>query len=227
MAKTSAASSATQIGRGADVVKIYADNGKGATFSEAEIRLVVETARSQGKPVAAHASTAEGMTRAARAGVSTIEHGDGGNLEIFRLMAENKVAWCPTLTVFETTARRNGYKPGTDPEPNRLRRARAAFKAALEAKVTIINGSDVGAFTHGDQGRELELMADFGLTPSQALSAATATAAQAIGLGERVGQVRPKFAADLVAVAGDPTRDIHAVRQVRLVMKAGVVFAGP
>ena len=216
-----------QIGRGADVVKIYTDNGRGATFSEDEIRLVVETARSQGRPVAAHASTAEGMARAAGAGVSTIEHGDGGTPEVFRLMAERRVAWCPTLTVFEATARRAGYKPGVDPEPPRLRRARAAFRAALDANVTIINGSDVGAFAHGEAGRELELLVDFGLTPSRALLAATSVAAGAIGLEDRVGQVRPQFAADLVAVAGDPTRDIAAVRRVKLVMKAGAIFAGP
>ena len=213
-----------QIGRGADVIKIYADNGKGATFTEEEIRLVVATARSQGRPVAAHATTAEGMRRAALGGVSTIEHGEGGDAATFRLLAERGVAWCPTLTVFEATARRNGYRPGVDPEPARLRRARAAFRAALDAKVTIINGSDVGAFRHGELGRELELMVDFGLTPPQALMAATSVAARAIGLGERVGQVRPRFAADLVAVDGDPTRDIAAVRRVRMVMKGGELF---
>ncbi len=215
-----------QIGRGADVVKIYADNARGATFAESEIRLVVETARSLGRPVAAHATTPEGMRRAASAGVSTIEHGDGGDPEIFRLMAAQGVAWCPTLTVFESSARRNGYRPGIDPEPPRLRKARAAFRAAIDAKVTIINGSDVGAFAHGEAGRELELMVDSGLTPTQTLMAATSVAARAIGLGEKVGQVKPKFAADLIAVEGDPTQDIHAVRKVRMVMKNGEVFRG-
>ena len=213
-----------QIGRGADVIKIYADNGKGATFSEDEIRLVVETAKSQGKPVAAHATTAEGMRRAARAGVNTIEHGEGGDADVFRLMAANGVAWCPTLTVFEATARRNGYRPGVDPEPARLRQARSAFHAALNAQVTMINGSDVGAFRHGDQGRELELMVNFGLTPVQSLLAATSVAARVVGLGEQVGRVEPKLAADLIAVTGDPTQDIHAIRQVRFVMRNGVVF---
>jgi len=213
-----------QIGRGADVVKIYADNARGPTFAESEIRLVVETARTLGRPVAAHASTPEGMRRAALAGVSTIEHGNGGDPEIFRLMASRGVAWCPTLTAFESLARLNGPRPGDDPEPERVRKARATFQAAIDAKVTIINGSDVGAFAHGEAARELELMVDFGLTPSQSLLAATSVAAQAIGLGDKVGQVKPKFAADMIAVEGDPTRDIHAIRKVRMVMKNGQVF---
>ncbi len=215
-----------QIGRGADVVKIYADNARGATFSESEIRLVVETARSQGRPVAAHASSAEGMRRSALAGVATIEHGNDGDAAIFRMMKERNVAWCPTLTVFESIARRSGSKAGTDPESARLRKARVAFRAALDSGVTIINGSDVGAFTHGELARELELMVDFGMTPSQSLLAATSVAAEAIGIGDRVGRIKPRFVADLVALEGDPTHDIHAVRKVRLVMKAGAVFRG-
>ena len=216
-----------QIGRGADLIKIYADNGKGPTFSRDEIKIVVDTARSQGRPVAAHATTAEGMARAADAHVRTIEHGEGGTTEVFALMMRRNVAWCPTLTVFEATARRNGYRPGIDPEPKRLKQARAAFRLGLEAGVTIINGSDVGAFTHGTQGRELELMVDFGMTPSQSLRAATSVAAEVIGLGDRVGQIKPKFAADLIAVGGDPTREIHAIRDVRLVIKEGQVIREP
>ena len=216
-----------QIGRGADLIKIYADNGKGATFSVDEIKLVVETARSQGRPVAAHASTAEGMYRAALAGVSTIEHGNGGTLEVFQLMARNKVAFCPTLTVFEATARFQGYKPGVDPEPARMRESRKAFKLAMEAGVTIVNGSDVGAFAHGELARELELMVDFGMKPIDALKAATGTAAGAIGLGAKLGTIKNGLKADLVAVEGDPSRDIAAVRKVKLVMKDGVIHKQP
>ena len=216
-----------QIGRGADLIKIYADNGKGGTFTSDEIKVVVETAKSQGRPVAAHATTAEGMTRAVNGGVQTIEHGEGGTPEVFALMKGRNVAWCPTLTVFEATARRNGYRPGVDPEPNRLKQARAAFRLGLDAGVTIINGSDVGAFTHGTQGRELELMVNFGMTPTQSLRAATSVAAEVIGLGDRVGKIKPKFAADLIAVGGDPTQVIHAIRDVRLVIKAGQLIREP
>jgi imidazolonepropionase-like amidohydrolase len=216
-----------QIGRGADVIKVYADNGRGATFSVEELKLIVDTARSANRPVSAHATTKEGMTRAATAGVSTIEHGEGGDAEVFRLMAERKVAFCPTLTVIEALARFGGYRSGIDPEPARLAKARGAFKKALEAGVTIINGSDVGAFAHGELGRELELMVDFGMKPTEALKAATSTAARAIGLGDQVGIIQPGMKADIIAVEGDPTADIKAVRKVKFVMKDGAVYLGP
>jgi imidazolonepropionase-like amidohydrolase len=216
-----------QIGRGADVIKVYADNARGATFSVDELKLIVETARSANRPVSAHATSREGMFRAATAGVSTIEHGEGGDAEVFRLMAERKVAFCPTLTVFEATARFRGYRPGLDTEPPRLAKARSAFKLALQSGVTIINGSDVGPFPHGEQGRELELMVDFGMTPVDALKSATSIASGAIGLGDKVGAIKPGLRADLVAVDGDPTREISSVRKIRLVMKDGVVYPEP
>ena len=216
-----------QIGRGADVIKVYADNARGATFSVEELTLIVETARAAGRPVSAHATTKEGMRRAATAGVSTIEHGEAGDAEVFRLMAERKVAFCPTLTVFEATAKQRGYRPGTDPEPARLRHARAAFKQALSAGVTIVNGSDIGPFPHGEGARELELLVDHGMTPPDALKAATSVAARVLHLGDRVGTVKPGLRADLIAVADDPTRDISALRKVSLVMKNGVLYREP
>src|SRR5207249_2449287 len=109
---------------------------------------VVETARSAGAPVSAHAMTAEGMRRATLSGVETIEHGDGGDIEIFRLMANKGVALCPTLAASEAMSRYRGWKPGSDPEPAPLRSKRAVFKLALEAGVTICNGSDMGVFAH-------------------------------------------------------------------------------
>jgi imidazolonepropionase-like amidohydrolase len=216
-----------QIGRGADVIKVYADNERGATFSVEELNLVVETAKAAHRPVSAHATTKEGMTRAAMAGVSTIEHGEGGDAEVFKLMAEKKVAFCPTLTVFEALARFKGYRPGIDPEPSRMIQARAAFKAAMQAGVTIINGSDVGAFAHGELGRELELMVDFGMKPAEALKAATSVTSKVIGLGEQVGAIQKEMKADLIAVEGDPTAEIKAVRKVKFVMKDGVIYLAP
>jgi imidazolonepropionase-like amidohydrolase len=216
-----------QIGRGADWIKVYADNPKGATFSVDELKLIVETARSQRVPVCAHATSKEGMRRAAQAGVETIEHGYEGDVGVYRLMAERNVALCPTLAASEAMAKYRGWKVGTDPEPAVLKSHRAAFKEALESGVVIVNGSDMGVFAHGDGARELELLVDFGMKPPDALRSATSVAAKALHQETRIGTVKPGLFADLLAVEGDPTRDIGALRKVRLVMKGGTVYREP
>ena len=222
-----------QIGRGADWIKIYADyrwgpNGEARpTFTLDEIKQIVEVAGTSGRPVVAHASTAEGMRRAVLGGVETIEHGDSGTPDVFRLMKEHNVALCPTIAAGDALLRYTGWKRG-DPEPRRIVEKRASFKSALDAGVTICSGSDVGVFTHGEEGRELELMSDYGLSPINALRAATSTNARLLHMETQIGSVRPGLYADLVAVRGDPTRDIHVVRDVSFVMKGGaVVRAAP
>jgi imidazolonepropionase-like amidohydrolase len=217
-----------QIRSGADWIKVYADTPHGVgpgskpAFSLDELKLIVSTAKDAGVPVVAHANTAEGMKRATLAGVETIEHGGGGTAEVFRLMAEKGVGFVPTLAADEAMARYSGAR-----DSSRLRGKRETFKLARDMNVTIVNGSDIGVFSHGDGAKELELLVDFGMKPAEALAAATSVAAKAMHMDTRVGQVKAGLFADLVAVAGDPTSDIKSLRKVAFVMKGGTVYKQP
>jgi imidazolonepropionase-like amidohydrolase len=217
-----------QIGHGADWIKLYGDYrwgplpGAHATFSLEEMKLAVETARSAGVPVAVHTSTPEGMRRAILAGAETIEHGDGGTPEIFKLMVERHVALCPTLAAGDATTQYAGWKKGQQPEAPGIVQKRASFKAALDAGVTILSGSDIGVFPHGENAREIELMVDYGMPALDALKAATSVAGRVLHMN--IGEVKPGMFADLIAVDGDPAADITALRRVKFVMKAGTVY---
>jgi imidazolonepropionase-like amidohydrolase len=206
-----------QIGHGADWIKLYGDYSWGPlpgahpTFSLDEMKLAVETARSAGVPVSVHTSTPEGMRRAILAGAETIEHGNGGTPEIFKLMVEHHVALCPTLAASETTSSEAGVV-----------QKRASFKAALDAGVTILSGSDIGVFPHGENAREIELMVSYGMSRLDALKAATSVAGRVLHMN--IGAVKPGMFADLIAVDGDPSADISALRRVKFVMKAGTVY---
>ncbi|MFD2247761.1 metal-dependent hydrolase family protein [Pontibacter ruber] len=220
----------TQIGKGADLIKVYADYRWGLnkeaqpTFTVDELKKMVEVAASSGRPVVAHASTPEGMRRSILAGVSTIEHGDDATPEIYRLMKKNKVAFCPTLAAGDAITQYRGWKKGSEEEPERIKAKRKSFAAALDAGVTIVMGGDVGVFTHGDNAREMEMMVDYGMKPLEVLRSATSVNADAFGQGSSIGRIKTGLLADIIAVEGDPTKNISQIRKVKLVMKDGVVY---
>lgn len=220
-----------QIGHGADFIKVYADyrwgpNGTAeATFTVAELKTIIEMAESSGRYVVAHAASPEGMRRAIEAGVETIEHGDGGTPELFALMAEKGIGFCPTLAAGDAISQYGGWKKGLDPEPTRISNKRKSFKMALDAGVKIVFGGDVGVFTHGENARELEMMVDYGMTPESTLQSATSLNAEMFHL-ELLGQIKEGFLADIIAVEGNPIDNISNLKKVNMVMKNGVIYKG-
>ncbi|MEQ9300713.1 MAG: amidohydrolase family protein [Cyclobacteriaceae bacterium] len=219
-----------QIGKGADIIKVYADYRWGPegqampTFSEEELRTIVEVAASSGRHVVAHAATAEGMRRAVNAGVYTIEHGDGGTEEVFKLMASKGVALCPTLAAGDAISQYRGWNKGVDPDPERIVNKKKSFKMAMDAGVEMVFGGDVGVFPHGDNVRELEMMVEYGMSTAAVLKAATSDNARLLQIEDKLGSVQPGLLADLIAVEGTPDTDISALRKVSFVMKGGKIY---
>jgi imidazolonepropionase-like amidohydrolase len=217
----------SQIGHGADVIKIYADyrwglDGAAPTFTVDELKTAVEVAKSSGREVVVHSGTTEGMRRSIMAGVKTIEHGDGGTPELFKLMKEKDIALCPTLAATEANASYKGWKKGIDDQTPAIKKKHYIFTEALKAGVTILMGGDVGVFNHGDNAREMLLMAEYGMKPLDVLRSATSVNAQVFGLNN-LGNIKAGYLADIVAVNGNPAEDLKTVKMVKLVMKDGVV----
>jgi imidazolonepropionase-like amidohydrolase len=220
----------TQIGKGADLIKVYADyrwgvNGAAApTFTVDELRKVVEVAASSGREVAVHTATTEGLRRAIEAGVNTIEHGEGATPQLLAEMKEKGIALCPTLAAGAAIQSYNGYKKGIDPEPAVIRRKRELFKEAMASGVIICMGGDVGVYAHGDNAREMEAMADYGMKPIDVLRSATSVNADVFRIATRAGRIKPWLPADLLVVNGDPTVNMSDIRKVVWVMKDGVIY---
>tara|TARA_R110000737_G_scaffold160691_1_gene188535 strand:+ start:3366 stop:4610 length:1245 start_codon:yes stop_codon:yes gene_type:complete len=218
-----------QMGNGADLIKIYADYRwtPGAdsqpTFLQEEIDAMVATAKSAGKYVVAHAGTPEGMKRAIQGGVETIEHGDGGTLEIFKMMKEKGIGLCPTLAAGDAITQYRGWNKATDPEPERIQQKRKSFKMALESGVQIVFGGDVGVFPHGENYREMKLMVDYGMKPLAVLKSATSDNANMFHLNQ-LGELKIGFLADIIAIKGNPAKDITTVKNVSFVMKDGLIY---
>ena len=220
----------TQIGNGADLIKVYADYRWGLnktpepTFTLEELKAVVAIAASSGRKVVAHAGTEEGMRRAILAGISTIEHGDSGTAEIFDLMIRYHVALCPTISAAEATSEYDGWKKGAMPDPKRIITKKKSFALALQKGVTICMGGDVAVYAHGDNAREMEAMAAYGMKAIDVLKSATSVNADVFGYGDRIGRIKKGLLADLVAVEGNPAENISDVRKTQLVMKNGIIY---
>jgi imidazolonepropionase-like amidohydrolase len=216
----------TQIGKGADVIKVYADYRWGLmkdaqpTFLQEEIELMVRVAQSSGRQVVAHASTEEGMRRAILAGVSTIEHGDNGTPAIFKLMQEKGVCLCPTLAAGDAVSQYRGWKKGKETEPERIQEKRKTFKMALDSGVRICMGGDVGVFPHGDNARELEMMVEYGMKPVDVLRSSTSINAESFKIRD-LGKIKKGFLADILIVEGNPAEQISDIRKVKFVIKDG------
>jgi imidazolonepropionase-like amidohydrolase len=225
------------IKRGADVIKItatagvlsIASNGQNPQFSEEEIRTIVETARDFGLRVAAHAHGAEGMKRAIRAGVASIEHGTYMDDEVMQMMKEKGVYWVPTIIAGKSVAEyakiEGYYHPLVVPKALSIGPViHETFKKAYKAGVPIAFGTDASVFPHGQNAKEFEYMVEGGMPAMEAIKAATYHAARLLGKQEVLGTVEPGKYADLVGVDTDPLKDIRALQNVSFVMKDGIVY---
>ncbi len=219
-----------QIGGGVDWIKVYADyrwgpNGEAKpTFSIEELKLIVETAKTSGRQIVAHASTDEAMRRAIEAGVATIEHGDAGSQDTYRLMARKGIAICPTLSAVEAISRYRGWDGSKETAPERVTKKHEQISRALKAGTIICNGSDVGVFDHGNNAWEPELLVQYGVSPLKVLRAATAMNAKLLRMDDEIGHVAIGYIADLIAVNGDPAQDISTLHSISFIMQGGNIL---
>jgi len=221
-----------QVQHGADWIKYYSDRRyffgpppdsvlhSWVNFTDAEAKAIVDEAHRLGRGVAAHAIGSDGIAAALRAGVNSIEHGDGLTDSLIDVMVKNNVYWVPTVTVGVHVLPRGGVWPAL------VALERRAFGKALRKGVKIAMGTDVGGFpwTEINQAKEFEYYVQYGMTPMQAIQSGTSVAAALLGQEQNIGAIAPGLYADIIAVAGDPTRDITELQRVKFVMKGGAVY---
>jgi imidazolonepropionase-like amidohydrolase len=222
-----------QVQHGADWIKYYSDRRyffgpdsvlhSWVNFTDAEAKAIVDETHRLGRFVAAHAIGADGIAAALRAGVNSIEHGDGLTDSLMDVMVRNNVYWVPTVTVGVHVMPRGGVWPAL------VALERRAFGRALRRGVKIAMGTDVGGFpwTEINQAKEFEYYVQYGMTPMQAIQSGTSVAAAMLGQEQNLGAIAPGLFADIIAVAGDPTRDITELQRVKFVMKGGTVYVSP
>lgn len=222
-----------QISHGADWIKYYSDRGYFFTadgvlhskvnFRDDEARAIVEEAHRLGHKVAAHSIGSDGIAASLRAGVDSIEHGDGYTDELLDQTVKQGVYWCPTVMVgaYVAPGRAGNWVKMVDLE-------RKAFGQGVKKGVKIVMGTDAGGFPWTDpnlnEAKEFHYYVDYGMTPMQAIRSGTSLGAEMLGWSDKLGTIEPGKLADIVAVSGDPLADIGELEHVRFVMKEGIVY---
>lgn len=222
-----------QVKEGADFIKIYETgpdslvNGKLVTpyqYSETQLAAAVEEAARTGRRVAVHATGEPGALYAAQAGVESVDHAYQLSDQTMRIMHEKNIPAVPTFAIAEYFAEHAATAAAAKREREMQQLHAQEFKKQLAAGVPMAVGSDVGPFPHGTQAREFELMVEYGMAPTAVLQADLINGAKLLGWGGQIGELKPGYYADVIAVPGDPTKDISVLKRVVFVMKGGVVF---
>ena len=221
----------SQIGAGANIIYIYCetvptkDEPATATYTAEELGLIVQLANSAQRLVVANATTPEGIQRAIDAGITLITNLDNCTPDILKSIKASNITICPTIAHDEISAVASGWKRGIDEDPKRILQNKLLISNAVKLGVNICFGSDAGGIlAHGKNYQEMELLVDYGMDNMDVLKAATSDNADLFRLSDKVGRIKEGLMADLIAVDGDPTKDVSRIEQLRFIMKDGVIY---